>query len=673
MTSKAFAAAAAASAELPIHQKESDELSALFSTAFAGAIVSGYLFYVHRIRAEAERNKKLADFVKSDRTNPGVSAVGPGLNEPPKKKGPESVKSFSSLLTSLKHAGLADRKQFSTWRVLYGLLALCGFFGSWSTSIVVLDAFNIGYGLNQTPEWTGFLVSVESTGAIPGILMTYYFLQNVNPKVRIRGVFVYSTLLRVLSWALVTVGLACVSRRQILCGGADDPDDIPWYLQSGFLSGFLLFARALGGLSRGINTQISAPLVKYVCPPSQVSWYGPFLGLIAILGSMSATVFSSSQMELVAGIANSGFAHEGTGFMGVASWCGLLFLLSQFMTNSTFAEVMGTVKAQQAPPTAQPAARRGSRDKVATRNVPKASVPNPSLSPRGSLTTPLLASAESGRLADLRRESGKPLPPVDEAPSTLGGASRRDDASSTKAGEASSDEGATQRGPLAPIADEDGLEPSRINLIFVGALSISLLRCLMLSGVEDALSVTLQTKFLWPPDHIGFVCFAPIGGGIGAFLLTPYLKREYANDKRAPVIRGFMCTGCLGVALVWAFAGADKDSMPWAWFPILLGNSLLYLSVFGAERETLGILFQRMPNERANLMALLLSVCQLGGNSLGPPLSRTAIGDDFASAQGLHSYCLVQLTEVLAMGAIYEYCLGWIDRREEEEEEAEHD
>ena len=32
---------------------------------------------------------------------------------------------------------------------------------------------------------------------------------------------------------------------------------------------------------------------------------------------MSATVFSSSQMELVAGIANSGFAHEGTGFMGV--------------------------------------------------------------------------------------------------------------------------------------------------------------------------------------------------------------------------------------------------------------------------------------------------------------------------------------------------------------------
>ncbi|CAD7940474.1 unnamed protein product [Amoebophrya sp. A120] len=604
-------------------QLRSDAISLLFSLTFTAAFLIGYVLFARRVRKCGAQESCVTKLATS------------------------SGRSISST---------TGDKNSNEWKILYGLISLTGFFGAWSTSVVILDAYNVALGLQRGAAFSGFLVSAENLGAIPGIFCTYLFLRSERAQtVSIRTIFVYSTGIRIFSWVLLSIGLSRIPARII--PGATTTETGPDRMEgAGFeTSSVLLLARFVGGWSRGINTQISAPLVKYVVPGEHVAYFGPLLGLLAIIGSMSAAVFSASEMALVhfnfdfdqgtreedrgAGSSTEvdAFAHEGTGIMGVVAWSGLALLYLRYMTRQSLAEILQ-------------AGRVTEEEKSTTRAV-AASVVHRTSSTAGKINQVAATFDNDPGPGAVKAQPALEKPLLEQKKA----------ASSRKAEEVTE--------------DVDG-KSRRFN-IFAGALSIAFLRTLMLTGVEDSLALTLQTRFGWPNDHIGFVSFIPIGGGVSAFLLTPYLKQSGVfgpAGRRTPVIRAFLSVGLLGILVLlgvgtWCsrFLGSIEDgpnggtvtqTSSGGWVILLLcGNTLLYLSVFGAERETLGILFQRMKTSDANWVALALSVCQLSGGFCGPPVARKTV----AGANGMQKYCLLQAVLLLAMQIAYERCLQWVD------------
>eukprot|EP00392_Amoebophrya_sp_AT5.2_P009692 g9720.t1 len=470
--------AVAGSDPRPIRQFASDLVSLWFSVFFTALIVFAYKYnYAYKNRQEQEARD--AD------------------DDPPS--------------TSWK-----------SWKPLYALIALTAFFGSWSSSLLSLDAYNVALGLDQSATYSGLLTSVESLGALPALFLTYFFLRadlQREWQCTVRGVFLFSLLVRVLAWLGVAWGLATVSAGVAAAeGGAGGPGASS--AENG-VEGAV--APELVEAASAQSSLVSAPLVKYIVPQQEVGFYAPFLGLIVIVGNMSAAVFSATEISLVHFLTGSGFAHEGTALMAIFVWVGL-------------------------------------NDKYRCQ-------------------------------------------------------------------------------------------------LFFGTLSICFLRTVLLTGVEDALALMLQTRLSWPNERIGFVSFLPVSGGILAFLATPSLKRLLSSSRpaatdtsdttpslysvntnvavapavprRTPAIRVFFVAGVIGVGVIlWLAAGEtlsqmsqDDDHVDVAPpqvellppFLLIMGNMLIYLSVFGAERESLGILFERMRNTDANWASLALSVCQQSG------------------------------------------------------------
>lgn len=459
------------------------------------------------------------------------------------------------------NAGTKD----SQWKTLYGLIGLCAFFGSWSTSILVIDSYRIATALHQDETWSGLLISVESVGAIFGIIGSYLFLQR-EPNVPVRTLFLIAGIIRVGAWIAVFWCLSKVTEIELNMG------DTAKTLDPNQVANLLLAVRFAGGISRGMNSQVSPALTKYVVPTDAVGWYAPFLGLLALVGYMIAPPFSAAQMQLVH-IATGGlapFAHEGTAIVAAGVWFGLLILTQKKMTKATFAEMM---------------------------------------SKPGGLVE------ENSQEEPVRQLSGSDLAVTVVAA------------------------GKEEKKP-SPAADGSGDRPT---VLIGGALGVSFLRMLTLTGVDVSLSLVLQTQFGWSPRSIGFVTFVPMAFGIGAFMVTPYCKRTFFNNDRTPLIRIFMFNCYTGLALV--LLGCVQTQ--WIW--IVLGDALLYMSVFGAERETMGILFEHMSKQDANKVSLFLSVNQLSGQALGPPMAAGIM-----QSYGRASFCLVQVVEVFLMQVIYE-------------------